>query len=199
MKKTSFSGVYFQDKKRGKALYTRSLVPGVQVYGEQLVMDKGIEYREWLPYKSKLAAAILKGVSCTGMAKGDCVLYLGCSTGTTVSHVSDIVGEKGWVVGVDSAPRVMRDFVFFAEERRNVIPLLADANHPEKYPQGLPVFDCVYQDIAQRNQTEIFVKNLGRVKKGGYGLLCVKSRSIDVTAEPRRIYEGVRHELAAQL
>ena len=51
-----------------------------------------IEYRAWNPFRSKLAAAILGGVDNIHMKPGSKVLYLGAASGTTVSHVSDLVG-----------------------------------------------------------------------------------------------------------
>lgn len=42
--------------------------------------------------RSKLAAAILGGVDKIHMQPGSKVLYLGAASGTSVSHVSDIVG-----------------------------------------------------------------------------------------------------------
>lgn len=51
-----------------------------------------IEYRVWNPFRSKLAAAILGGVEKIHMEPGSKVLYLGAASGTTVSHVADIVG-----------------------------------------------------------------------------------------------------------
>jgi len=51
-----------------------------------------IEYRVWNPFRSKLGAAILSGVDSIHMPPGSKVLYLGAASGTTVSHVSDIVG-----------------------------------------------------------------------------------------------------------
>lgn len=83
---------------RGKedALVTKNLVPGESVYGEKRVSisegDDKIEYRAWNPFRSKLAAAILGGVDQIHIKPGAKVLYLGAASGTTVSHVSDIVG-----------------------------------------------------------------------------------------------------------
>lgn len=51
-----------------------------------------LEYRVWNPFRSKLAAAILGGVDQIHMPPGSKVLYLGAASGTTVSHVADIVG-----------------------------------------------------------------------------------------------------------
>ena len=75
-------------------------------------------------------------------------------------------------------------------------PLLADANHPEEYVGRVCLADVVYQDIAQRNQAEIFIKNCQLfLRKGGYGLLAVKARSIDVTKRPKVLFEDVRQQL----
>lgn len=51
-----------------------------------------MEYRAWNPFRSKLAAAILGGIDQIHIKPGVRVLYLGAASGTTVSHVSDIVG-----------------------------------------------------------------------------------------------------------
>ena len=103
-------------------LATLSLAPGTSVYGETRFRVNGIEYRIWDPYRSKLAGAILKGELPTDVIKsGDKVLYLGASTGTTISHVSDIVGSEGLVVGVELSARVGREFIeHVAKARPNV-------------------------------------------------------------------------------
>lgn len=50
------------------------------------------EYRIWNPFRSKLAAAIMAGIEDVWIRPKSKVLYLGAASGTTVSHVSDIVG-----------------------------------------------------------------------------------------------------------
>lgn len=185
-------GIY---KEAGR-LYTISYAPGRNVYGEKVLKFGGKEYREWNPTKSKLGAALMKGISQIGIMPGKSVLYLGCSTGTTCSHVSDILGKDGFLFGLDFAPRMVREFVFLCEGRDNIAPLLADANHPEEYADKVPQVDVVFQDIAQRDQVNIFLKNCKKfLKKGGFGLLAVKARSIDVTKKPRQIFEIVRQQL----
>ncbi|MFT4303453.1 MAG: fibrillarin-like rRNA/tRNA 2'-O-methyltransferase [Candidatus Woesearchaeota archaeon] len=182
--------------KQGNSIYTLNLNPGKQVYGEKLLKQGNKEYREWNPKKSKLGAAILKGISQIGIMPTKTILYLGCSYGTTCSHVSDIVGEKGFVFGVDPMPRVMRDFYFLCEERENMAPIMEDANHPERY-ENIGKVDVVFQDIAQRQQVEIFLKNCKQfLKPKGTGILSVKARSIDVTKKPRHIFDNVRHQLS---
>lgn len=198
----------FEGNFRGqKKLFTINLNPGVKVYDESLIVQDGVEYREWNNKKSKLAAGIIKGISQIGVRPGKAVLYLGSASGTTVSHVSDIVGLKdsegkvGFVVGVDPAPRVMRDFVFLSIERKNILPVLADANHPEKYKDRIPKeFDVIFQDIAQRSQVSIFLKNVKMfLKKGGFAIIALKARSIDVTKEPKELFRKVMDELNKEL
>ncbi|HUK84302.1 MAG TPA: fibrillarin-like rRNA/tRNA 2'-O-methyltransferase, partial [Candidatus Acidoferrum sp.] len=67
-------------------LATVNLTPGLNVYGERLVKVKGVEYRIWDAFRSKLAAAILKGVDNVPIEPGFKVLYLGAASGTTPSH-----------------------------------------------------------------------------------------------------------------
>ena len=188
--------VYEERGKRYSNLFTKNLVPGERVYQEKLVNERDGEYRSWDPTKSKLAAMILKGCPNIGIRKGDIVLYLGCSTGTTASHVSDIVGRDGFLFGLDSAPRVLRDFVFLCEKRENMTALLEDANHPENYVGKICQVDVIYQDVAQRNQAEIFIKNCRLfLKKGGYAIIAVKARSVDVTKKPKTVFKEVQNEL----
>lgn len=200
MRNSRIFEVFEQRKGKRTSLYTQNLVPGKKVYGEDLVTMEGVEYREWNHNRSKLAAAILKGSPNIGMRKGDTVLYLGASSGTTPSHVSDIVGKKGFVFALDFAPRVVRQLVYLCEERENITPILGDANKPDNYADKVCLVDVVYMDIAQRNQEEIFLKNCKAfLKKEGYALLAVKARSIDVTKKPRQIFEKVRKVIEKEL
>jgi len=185
-----------REERNGRvALLTRNLVPGKHVYNEELVLRDGVEYRTWDPFRSKLAAAILRGMPEEVIKEGDRVLYLGASTGTTASHVSDIVGPNGLVVGVEFAPRVAREFVErVARERKNVLPFVADARDPTKY--SVAEVDVVYCDIAQPDQTEIAITNCSMLlKKNGRLLLSVKARSIDVLKNPERVYEEEKRKL----
>lgn len=181
-----------------KPLATETLVPGQSVYGERLIKKKNREWRMWDPKRSKLAAAMRKGMT-VHLEEDMLMLYLGASSGTTCSHISDIL-RKGMVFGVEFAPRVAREFVLLSETRHNLTPIVADAARPETYADSVPEVDFVYQDVAQPNQTEIFLKNVRTyLRKGGYGLLMVKSRSIDVTQKPDKIFKQVESELRKEL
>jgi len=197
---TKLQGIYETIKGKRKALLTINLSPGKKVYDESLIKEKGIEYRDWNPKKSKLAAAIMKGVSQIGIKPESIVLYLGCASGTTCSHVSDIVGKNGFVFAVDFAPRVMREMVFVAEQRSNIMPIMADANNTESFEKYITIVDTVFQDIAQKQQAEIFLKNCRKfLKKGGFGLLSVKARSIDVAKKPKLVFQEIREKLEKEL
>ena len=170
-------------------LATENMVPGNQTYNEALVRKKGVEYRLWDPFKSKLAAAIMNGLDEFPFKIGSSVLYLGASTGTTVSHISDIVGPSGTVFAVDHASRTSRDLLDrVASYRRNVIPILQDARRPDGYFGVYGRIDTVYTDIAQPDQTEIAIANCDRfLRPGGHLFLTIKARSIDVTKSPGRV------------
>lgn len=173
-------------------LATENLVIGNQVYQEKLVTKKGIEYRLWDPFRSKLAAAIMNGLEIFPFEEKSKVLYLGVSTGTTVSHISDIVGPRGLIFGVEHASRVARDFLDrVASHRKNIIPILQDARQPQQYFSVYCKVDIVYVDIAQPDQTDIAIKNCKMfLKDGGYMFLVIKTRSIDVTKAPKKIIEN---------
>jgi len=178
-------------------LATENLVIGNQVYQEKLVTKKGIEYRLWDPFRSKLAAAIMNGLEIFPFEEKSKVLYLGVSTGTTVSHISDIVGPRGTIFGVEHASRVARDFLDrVASHRKNIIPILQDARQPQQYFSVYSKVDVVYVDIAQPDQTDIAIKNCKMfLKDGGYIFLVIKTRSIDVTKAPKKIVENEINKL----
>ncbi|MCH8003038.1 MAG: fibrillarin-like rRNA/tRNA 2'-O-methyltransferase [Nanoarchaeota archaeon] len=190
----------FEVYQDGNKLYTVNLTPGKKVYDEQLIKQNNIEYREWDAYGSKLASAILNGSKNIFLRKDDVVLYLGSASGTTVSHVSDIVGKDGFVFAVDVAPRVMRDLIFNLESRKNIAPILEDANKTKNLLEKISIVDVIYQDIAQKNQVEILIKNINMfLKKDGYAIVAIKARSIDVTKNPKQIFKEVREKLEKEL
>ena len=172
-----------------KNVATLNLVKGDNVYGEKLVRYEGEEYRLWDPFRSKLAGALKKGMKNMPIKNGTKVLYLGASTGTTVSHVSDIVGPSGIVFAVEPATRVARELIEnVASKRKNVVPIIEDARKPNSYFAVFGKVDVVYCDIAQPDQTDIAIANCtAYLKQGGVMLLVVKTRSIDVTMEPRAV------------
>ncbi|MEM0458162.1 MAG: fibrillarin-like rRNA/tRNA 2'-O-methyltransferase [Sulfolobales archaeon] len=186
----TYKNVYVVELEGGEArLATRNLAPGRRVYGERLFSWGGVEYREWNAYRSKLAAALLKGIKELPIRAGHKILYLGAGSGTTPSHVSDIVGSSGVVYSVEFAPRVMRDLILVAESRSNLIPILADARQPLKYRFIVDLVDGIYADVAQPEQAKIVSDNAEIfLKDQGYLLMAVKARSIDVTLEPTEVY-----------
>lgn len=173
-------------------LATENLVPGNRVYGEKLLLKKGIEYRLWDPFRSKLAASIINGLADLPLKEGSSILYLGVSTGTTVSHISDIIGPSGVVFGIEHASRVARDFLDrVASYRKNIVPIIQDARLPGKYFSVFGKVDLVYADIAQPDQTEIAVSNCKMyLQKRGYLFLVIKTRSIDSTRRPESVIRG---------
>ena len=172
-----------------KRLATKNLVPGKQVYNEKFVLSKGIEYRTWDPFRSKLAASIMNDLEHFPFKEKSNVLYLGVSTGTTISHISDIVGPNGTIFGVEHSSRVARDFLDrVACYRKNIIPIVQNARQPKEYFSIYNKVDVVYVDIAQPDQTNIAIENCKMyLKPKGYLFLTIKARSIDVTKEPKHI------------
>jgi fibrillarin-like pre-rRNA processing protein len=195
MQPTDHPGIY----KRNDKLFTQNPegCKGTRVYNEQLITEDDKEYRSWNPFRSKLAAALLKGLS-IDIATDAQILYLGAATGTTVSHLSDIV-TNGVVYAVETSPVAAINLLKVCEKRRNIIPILSDANHPERYLSIVPSVDLIYQDISQRNQADIFTRNIRTyLKPKGSGLIMVKARSIDVALKPKQAYELVCSYLQTQ-
>ncbi|TLZ71193.1 MAG: fibrillarin-like rRNA/tRNA 2'-O-methyltransferase [Methanobacteriota archaeon] len=184
---TKWEGVYSE----GPWLLTRNLVPGATVYGEGLVQSGHDEFRRWDANRSKLAAYLKCGGHSWEFREEASVLYLGAGSGTTVSHVSDIC-RRGTITAVEVASRSFRDLLALAEARKNLVPVLGDATNPESYASHVGFVDILYQDVAQRDQEGIFLKNLALVRAGGFGYLMIKARSQDVAAAPSRVFDAAK-------
>ena len=191
VRSTEWEGVYAD----GPWLLTRNLVPGAVVYGEGLVRGSDGEFRRWDANRSKLAAYLKRGGRVWPFRLRSSVLYLGAGSGTTASHVSDICAD-GIVTAVEISPRSFRDLLALAEKRPNLVPILGDAAKPEPYAGRLGSVDVVYQDVAQRDQEAIFLRNFEIVRSGGTGFLMMKARSADVSASPAKIFESTKRTLA---
>jgi fibrillarin-like pre-rRNA processing protein len=194
-------GVYWIELDDGtRKLATANLAPGTQVYGEKLINFEGTEYRLWDPYRSKLAAAILRGMKKIPLTKGTKVLYLGAASGTTVSHVSDIIGQSGLTYCVEISSRPLRDLLLVCCRRPNLVPILADASKPDGYCSLVERADVIYQDVAQPEQTEILLSNIRAfLPEGGHAMFAIKARSIDVTKEPREIFRDEMEKLEKEM
>ncbi|WP_457548644.1 fibrillarin-like rRNA/tRNA 2'-O-methyltransferase [Archaeoglobus sp.] len=163
-------------------------------YGSHYGERKIGEFREWIPSRSKLSAMFMKGYVIEIKPKWK-VLYLGAASGTTVSHLADIVDE-GIVYAVEYSAKPFAKFLELAKERKNIVPLLQDASKPWKYSGIVEKVDFIYQDIAQKNQIEIFEDNARFfLKEEGEGVIMVKARSIDSTAEPEDVFKQVIRRL----
>lgn len=198
------SGVFIA---RGKedALVTKNLTPGDTVYGEKKVSIEGaeptdkIEYRVWNPFRSKLAAAILGGVSDIHIRPGSKVLYLGAASGTTVSHVADIVGPEGMVYAVEFSHRSGRDLINVAKKRMNVVPIIEDARHPHKYRMLVGMVDVIFADVAQPDQARIVALNAHQfLKNSGHFVISIKANCIDSTAAPEAVFAGEVKKMKAE-
>ncbi|KAH8553351.1 Fibrillarin-domain-containing protein [Umbelopsis sp. PMI_123] len=181
---------------RGKEdlLVTKNLVPGEAVYGEKRIAVEGaegtkVEYRVWNPFRSKIAAGILGGVDNIHIAPGKKVLYLGAASGTSVSHVADVVGPEGAVYAVEFSHRSGRDLINMAKKRTNVIPIIEDARHPHKYRMLVPMVDVIFADVAQPDQARIITLNAHHfLKNNGHIVISIKASCIDSTVDPATVF-----------
>ncbi|KMT14511.1 hypothetical protein BVRB_4g072830 [Beta vulgaris subsp. vulgaris] len=184
----------FIAKGKEDALVTKNMVPGDSVYNEKRISVQQedatkIEYRVWNPFRSKLAAAILGGVDNIWIQPGARVLYLGAASGTTVSHVSDLVGPEGVVYAVEFSHRSGRDLVNMAKKRTNVIPIIEDARHPAKYRMLVGMVDVIFSDVAQPDQARIMALNASYfLKTGGHFVISIKANCIDSTSPAEAVF-----------
>lgn len=190
---------------RGKedALVTLNMVIGESVYGEKrMAVEEGenkLEYRAWNPFRSKLAAAILGGIENIHMKPGSKVLYLGAASGTTVSHVSDLVGPTGLVYAVEFSHRSGRDLINVAKKRTNIIPIIEDARHPHKYRMLVGMVDTIFADVAQPDQARIVAINAHHfLKNTGHVVISIKANCVDSTAAPEAVFADEVNKLRSE-
>ena len=189
----------FPNLARDKGNYfTRAAAPH-DVYGELVRTDeKGVRWRRWDPYRSKLAAALEAGGVSDGLEvllHAPSVLYLGAATGTTVSHVADIVAPRP-VYAVEFAARPFQDLIDRLRPWSNVLPILGDARRPEEYRAMVGQAGAIIQDVAQPDQVGILMKNASTfLDEGRMVALFLKARSEDSAEEPASVYARARTKI----
>jgi len=186
------TGIFVQ-KGKTDALVTKNFKVGESVYGERRIAaelnGERTEFRVWNPFRSKLGATILGGVDNMPIYPGAKVLYLGAASGTTVSHVSDIIGEHGVVYAVEFAHRPGRDLLQLAKRRMNIVPIIADARQPQHYRMLVGLVDTIFADVAQPDQARIVHLNAEMfLKSGGNYMISIKASCVDSTMEPEAVY-----------
>ncbi len=193
MKPSPWERVY----RDGRDLYTVNQTPGTSVYGEALSTVDGVEYRAWDPFRSKLAAFLLKGAPADVLGRPRTVLYLGAAHGTTVSHLSDLWPEAT-VFAIEKSPTSFARLLALARQRPGLVPILADAQLPERYQADVGAVDLLYQDVAQRNQAGIFVENARAcLSPEGRGILMLKVRSVTQQRPTATVVREARTALSA--
>ncbi|EPY21106.1 rRNA 2'-O-methyltransferase fibrillarin [Strigomonas culicis] len=131
------------------------------------------------------------------MGPGSAVLYLGAASGTTVSHVSDLVGPEGVVYAVEFSHRSGRDLEEMTKRRNNIVPILEDARYPQKYRMLIPrLVDCIFMDVAQPDQARILALNAQHfLKPNGGFVISIKANCIDSTAAAEVVFASETQKL----
>lgn len=190
MKKTTIDNLYEENSK----LFTVSRYSR-PVYGEDIIKRGDIYYRLFSPLRSKLSSSIKLGLK-PEIKKYYHVVYLGASTGTTVSHVSDIVSE-GEVYAIEFSSIPFIKLMQLGLNRENVIPILLDASKPHTYGLFVDRADLIYQDIAQPRQIDIFLDNM-RFFNAKSGILMFKTYSIRAHSSIKNEISRIEKELKVQ-
>jgi fibrillarin-like pre-rRNA processing protein len=156
----------------------------------------GVEYRQWDPFRSKLAALLDRGGAPADLWSGArSALYLGGAHGTTVSHLADLLNDVPIYV-VEKSPTAFAPLLALARRRSNLYPILADAQLPERYRADVGMVDLLYQDVAQRNQAAIFVENArATLAPRARGIFMLKVRSVTQRRPAAAIVRESRSEL----
>ncbi len=139
--------------------------------------------------QGKLGAYQTNGGDAWDPEPGENVLYLGAAEGATASWMCKQL--DGTIVAVEKSPVAGLSLLRSARELDHLIPYIGDARNTGSYAPFVPSLGFVYQDIAQRDQVDIFVKNVERFSPRR-AFLAVKARSIAVERDPKSVFEDAR-------
>jgi len=156
-----------------RELWTEAVGDLPPVYGERWVEAGNRRLRQFEPGRSKLAAAVTRGWTGDLPAPGEQWLYLGAASGTTASHVADLVGPLGRVYAIERSVRPFARLLALAERWPNLRPILADARVPRDYAMLVPPVDGLYADVAQPDQLAIVLANAELLLRGDGARLLV--------------------------
>ena len=183
-------------------LWTETVGALPPVYGERWIELPDRTLRHFEPGRSKLAAAVVRGWSGDLPSPGERWLYLGAASGTTASHLADLLGENGRLYAVERSVRPFARLLKLAERWPNLRPILADAREPISYVDLVPPVDGLYADIAQPDQLEILERNAELFLRGDGSrfLVALKTASMGrhlSATEHRRTAEAALARVAA--
>ena len=154
-------------------------------------VENKVEYRVWNAFLSKLVVAIVNGIQNIYMKPGSKVLYLRVDNGTTISHVSDLVGEKGIIYGIEISERSSRDLINMAKKRRYLVQIIDDARKPQNYRFLIPTLvEVIFVEVAQPDQARIIAINAEHFLKNKGGVVfSIKANCVDSTAKPEDVFD----------
>lgn len=183
---------------RRPVYWTRALADPPAVYGERLAERPDGTFRRLDPARTKLGAALARGYDGRLPRAGETWLYLGAASGTTASHVADLVGPGGAVFAIEKSIRPFARLLALAQRYPNLLPILADARDPRSYAGIVGIADGVYADVAQPDQAAIVIEN-GRwcLRRSGVALVALKTASMGRDVGGRAHAQRAVAELAA--
>lgn len=177
-------------------LFTQSRAEPPSLYGERVLHRGDRSFRHFDPFRSKLAAALIRSPRLLLPRPGERWLYLGAAGGTTASHVADLTAPLGEVFAVEKSPRPGLRLLEIANRLPGLYPILSDARRPEEYRELVPLVDGLYADVSQPDQAAIVRENARlHLRDGGRFLFVVKLSSLSRDATPEENLDRVEREL----
>ena len=166
-------------------------------YKEYQVNWQGEVYRYWNPHRSKWAVHIGHEEVRDLLGPELSILYLGAATGTSLSHLGDLV-TRGPLFAIELSRVSLRRLNQLGAVRDNIFPILADASRPEEYQDIVSPVKLLYMDVSQANQLQILSSNAALfLEAGGAALVTIKERSISLRPNQHQIREEIDDFLTA--
>lgn len=184
-----------------RELWTETVGTPPPVYGERWREEDGRVLRSFEPARSKLAAGISAGWRGPLPRPGERWLYLGAASGSTASHVADLVGSGGAVYALERSLRPFARLLAVCARWPNLLPVLGDARDPASYADLVPPVAGLYADIAQPDQVAIVRRNaeLLLAGPGAPVVVALKTSSMGRDRSPGEHLDAAESELSRLL
>ncbi len=148
----------------------------------------------WSSHTSKWKAAQEKGLDVSIKDK-DNILYLGASSGTTISHISKLT--NGIIFAVENSPQMAIRLINLSEKSKNIAPIFSDARNIDYIKKSIfeKNINILFQDIPSVDQTNILINASNLINTKCKILFSLKTQSIS-QQNPKQTLKEAKQKLA---
>ena len=145
------------------------------------------EFREWNPYKSELAAALINGIEIFPIEKNSKVLYFDDNTESTLNHILDIIDLDGKIILIsDEKSQKIHESKYQKIPNIEIKFFSNDLNCEQS--------DILYINSPEKNSLNLLQKLQSKLKKNGYFILVLHTVEMnqDTSSDNINTYEKIK-------